>query len=331
MRDGRAAPLPGWGRWCALALALVAAVVIGTLAGATPVRWSAVWEGAPIERAIVGSRLLRVGLGAAAGAGLAVVGASFQALLRNPLGDPFALGVSGGAALGASVAVMAGSVGLLAQGGAFVGALAATGAVIALARAQGSGDARGMLLAGVVLNTATSAGLSLLRAAFPGTRAQRTLSLLLGAIGDEPPEVVAAVVGLTAVGGLALWSRAKMMDLLSLGEDEAAALGAKVTREESVIFVAGSLVVGGVVSVCGLVPFVGLLVPHYARAWAGGGHRALLPACALAGATLVVLADAAARVGFRALSTEAPVGALTALLGAPFLFVILRRSSSSRP
>ncbi len=325
--DGEAVR-PGPVRWGALALALGAAVVLGVLAGATSVRWSAAWEGALLERTIVGSRLLRVALGAVSGAGLAVVGCSFQALLRNPLGDPFALGISGGAALGASVAVMAGAAGGGVQGGAFVGALGATGAVIALARAQGAADARGLLLAGVVLNTATSAGLSLLRAALPGTRAQRTLSLLLGAIGDEPAEVVAGVAGLTALGGLVLWSRAKTMDLLSLGEQEASSLGVRVAAAEAGIFLAGSLVVGGVVSVCGLVPFVGLLVPHYARAWVGGGHRALIPACALAGASLVVLADAAARVAFRALSTEAPVGALTALLGAPFLLVLLRRDAS---
>jgi iron complex transport system permease protein len=207
---------------------------------------------------------------------------------------------------------------------AFAGALLAVATVIALARASGRIDARALLLAGVVLNTATSAALSLLRSALPGTRAQRTLSLLLGAIGDESPGTVAIVSTLVVAGFVALWALSKPMDLLGLGAETAETLGVSVRKVELLVFIAGSLVVGAAVSVCGLVPFVGLVVPHYARAWIGGAHRALLPASALAGATLLVLADAAARVLFRLFATEPPVGALTALMGAPFLFVALR-------
>ncbi len=314
-----------------LTVALVGAVCVGLLSGATSVRWSAALSNPEgIDRAIVVSRWMRVLLGAVAGGALASAGCAFQALLRNPLGDPFALGVSGGAALGATTAVLLGGGIALVPVSSFAGALVAAGAVIALARAGGGGvDARGLLLSGVVLNTATSAMLSLLRSALPGARAQQTLSLLLGAIGDEPPRVVIVVSLFAGLGWLALWAMSKTMDLLVLGADEAASLGVHVRRAEIAIFLAGSLVVGGVVSVCGLVPFVGLVVPHYARAWVGGAHRALLPASALAGAALLVLADAAARIAFRVLHTEAPVGALTALLGAPFLFVALRKPSRS--
>ncbi len=309
-----------------LSLALALASLLGLAFGATPVSLARAFsDPASAERAIIEARALRVLLGAVTGAALATAGCAFQALLRNPLGDPFALGVSGGAALGASVAVLLGVGAALVPAAAFVGALAACALVVALARASGAVDARALLLAGVVLNTATSAALSLLRSALPGTRAQRTLSLLLGAIGDEPPSVVATVTAVVLAGAVALWAMAKHMDLLGLGEDTAASLGVSVRRVELAVFVAGSLVVGGAVSVCGLVPFVGLVVPHYARAWVGGAHRALLVASALAGATLLVLADAAARGLFRVLSTEAPVGALTALLGAPFLFVALRK------
>lgn len=309
----------------ALGASLALASIVGLAVGATPVSLAtALREPSSAARAIVEARGLRVILGAVTGAALASAGCAFQALLRNPLGDPFALGVSGGAALAASVAVLFGLSAALVPAAAFVGALLAAGLVIALARASGTIDARALLLAGVVLNTSTSAALSLLRSALPGSRAQRTLSLLLGAIGDESVGVISTVALVVGVGFVALWGMAKSMDLLGLGADTARSLGVSVRRVELAVFVAGSLVVGGAVSVCGLVPFVGLIVPHYARAWIGGAHRALLPASALAGATLLVLADAAARGLFRVLATEAPVGALTALLGAPFLFVALR-------
>lgn len=309
----------------ALGASLVLAALIGLGVGATPVSLvTALREPASAARAIVEARALRVILGAVTGAALASAGCAFQALLRNPLGDPFALGVSGGAALAASVAVLFGVSAALVPAAAFVGALLAAALVIVLARASGTIDARALLLAGVVLNTSTSAALSLLRSALPGSRAQRTLSLLLGAIGDESVGVISTVALVVFVGFVALWALAKSMDLLGLGADTARSLGVSVRAVELAVFVAGSLVVGGAVSVCGLVPFVGLIVPHYARAWIGGAHRVLLPASALAGATLLVLADAAARGLFRVLATEAPVGALTALLGAPFLFVALR-------
>ena len=309
----------------ALSLALLVAAIVGVSFGATTVSFvRALSDAASPERAIVESRLVRVALGAVTGAALASAGCAFQALLRNPLGDPFALGVSGGAALAASVAVLLGAGATAVPAAAFAGALLAAATVVVLARASGRIDARALLLAGVVLNTATSAALSLLRSALPGTRAQRTLSLLLGAIGDESSQTVSVVTAVVSAGFLALWALAKPMDLLGLGADTAESLGVSVRKVELAVFVAGSLVVGGAVSVCGLVPFVGLVVPHYSRAWIGGAHRALLPASALAGATLLVLADTAARTLFRLLATEAPVGALTALLGAPFLFVALR-------
>jgi len=308
-----------------LSAALIVCAVIGIAVGATPVDWSrAIFDADSPARAILEARALRVLLGAVTGAALASAGCAFQALLRNPLGDPFALGVSGGAALGAALAVMVTSGALWVSGAAFAGALTAALLVVVLARAGGAIDARALLLAGVVLNTATSAALSLLRAALPGTRAQRTLSLLLGAVSDESPTTVLVISSLTVAGWVALFGLSKSMDLLGLGSDAAASLGVSVRKIELLVFAAGSLVVGAVVSVCGLVPFVGLVVPHYARAWVGGAHKSLLPACALAGASLLVLADAAARGLFRVLATEAPVGALTALLGAPFLFVVLR-------
>jgi iron complex transport system permease protein len=267
-------------------------------------------------------------LGAIAGGSLAVAGAAFQALLRNPLGDPYALGISGGAALGATVAVMLHWGLFLIPASAFAGALLSAVLVIVLARASSATvDAKSMLLAGIVLNTASSALLALLRTVLPGSQAQQTLSLLLGVISEESPSRVLLVGGFSLMGVLALWAQSKTMDLLALGADAAQSLGVSVRRAEIQLFVAASLVVGGVVSVCGLVPFVGLVVPHYVRVWTGSQHRLLIPCCVLAGASLLVLADAVARWTYHWAASEAPVGAITALIGAPFLFVTLRRSS----
>jgi iron complex transport system permease protein len=309
-----------------LAAITVASMLLALRVGAAHAALLTAWrDPSSLDRAILEARGARVILGALAGGALAAVGAAFQALLRNPLGDPYALGVSGGAALGASLLVIFGGAGLLVPLGAFGGAMAATIAVLATARATKRVDAQGLLLAGLVFNACANAGLALLRSVVSASKAQETLALLLGAVAEERGSTVATVATLVGVGGIVLWLLAKPMNLLSLGEESAASLGLDVRGAELMIFVAASLVVGGVVSVCGLIPFVGLLVPHYARAFVGPDHRLLLPACFLGGATLLVLADAVTRVIFLWLGSEPPVGALTALVGGPFFFVVLRR------
>lgn len=309
-----------------LALGMIASMLLALRVGAAHGALSIAWhQPDSIDRAILEARGTRVILGALAGGALAAVGAAFQALLRNPLGDPYALGVSGGAALGASLFVVFGAGGVLIPTGAFAGAMIATIAVLATARATRRTDAQGLLLAGLVFNAIANAGLALLRSVVSGSKAQETLSLLLGAISEERVGTVATVAALVGAGGLVLWLLAKPMNLLSLGEESAASLGLDVRRAELLIFVASSLIVGGVVSVCGLIPFVGLLVPHYVRAFVGPDHRVLLPASFMGGAILLVLADAVTRAMFAWLGSEPPVGALTALVGGPFFFVVLRR------
>ena len=310
----------------AAAISMLVALRVGAALGALLTAWR---DPNSLDRAILEARGARVLLGALAGGALATVGAAFQALLRNPLGDPYALGVSGGAALGASLVVIAGATGLLVPFGAFLGAIGATVAVLATARASRRVDAQGLLLAGLVFNACANAALSLMRSVVNASKAQETLALLLGSVTEERASTVATVAVLVLVGGAALWLLAKPMNLLSLGEESAASLGLDVRLAELLIFVASSVVVGGVVSVCGLIPFVGLLVPHYARALVGPDHRTLLPACFFGGVTLLVLADAVTRAIFLWLGSEPPVGALTALVGGPFFFVVLRRMRDS--
>lgn len=319
------------GRLVALgALSLVAAA-LALHVGAAPLSWArALRDPQSFDAAIAEARSARVTLGYVAGGALALVGAAFQALFRNPLGDPYALGVSGGAALGATLAVLAGAAAALVPLAAFVGALCAMLTVLVTARASGRVGAEGLLLAGLVSNAITNAALSFLRSLVSNGRAQETLSILLGAIAEEPWARVGLVSVFAAVGALALVSLAKPLNLLAHGPDTAASLGVSVPRVELAVFTASSLVVAAVVSVVGLVPFVGLIVPQYARRWVGADHRLLLPASFFAGATLLVIADTAARALFTWVGSEPPVGALTALVGGPVFLTMLRRLGDSR-
>ncbi len=314
-------------RLALLAAVLVAAMGLSLTVGAAHPSFARAWsDPAGYDRALLGARLCRVLLGAIAGGALAAVGAGFQGLFRNPLGDPYALGVSGGAALGATIAVLAGFGLALVPAAAFVGAVGSTAVVLLTARASGRLGAEGLLLAGMVSNAVTNAGLALLRSSVQNARTQETLTILLGTIAEEPASRVARVGVTAGIGVLVLWGHAKALNLLALGDDGATALGLSVRRAERAVFLASSLAVASVVSVCGLIPFVGLIVPNYARSWVGGDHRVLIPACALGGATLLVLADAVARGLFTVMHTEPPVGAITALVGGPFFLLLLKRA-----
>lgn len=312
-------------RLASLLLAALVTALVAMRFGVAPVSFLAAWQNPRgTDAAIATARGARVVLGLLAGGALAAVGVAFQALLRNPLGDPYALGVSGGAALGATVAVLLGAGGMVVPLAAFAGAIGATVVVLLAARAAGRVGASSLLLAGLVFNACTGAALAFLRTVTASGRAQETLSLLLGVVTEEPPARVATVALIVVVGFGMLLGLAKSMNLLTLGDDTAASLGVRVERARVAIFLAASLTVAAVVSVCGLIPFVGLIVPHYVRAWLGHDHRWTLPGSFLAGATLLVVADLAARMVFLGLGTEPPVGALTALVGGPFFLMMLR-------
>jgi iron complex transport system permease protein len=282
---------------------------------------------------LVDYRLPRVLLGAVAGAGLAAVGAAFQCVLRNPLAEPYVLGVSGGAALGATIALAAGLAGatLLGAAGvpvaAFAGGLAATAVVWALVRV-GRGGGTSILLAGVVVNAIAGAWIVVIESLSPPGRVQSVVWWLMGSL-DVPSWGQLGFVSLYVAGGLAmLLFDAARMNLLSLGDEPAAALGVEVPALERRVVLAGAAVVGAIVSVTGLIGFVGLVVPNALRRRIGPDLRLLLPASALAGAATLVTCDLLVRLASRVLHGELPVGALTALAGGPvFLALLLRRTS----
>jgi len=284
-------------------------------------------------------RLPRVILAAEVGAALSVAGVTLQALLRNPLADPFVFGLSGGAAIGTALVVaFSGSalgaaalaastwLGLLpAQFAAILGALGAALLVFTLGRARGQLVPERALLVGVVFNSFASALVLSIEAVLQPEQTQAVLLWLSGTLGYETTPVLVTAGVVVLLPTLLLGALAGRLNLLALGDEGAAALGVDVSRTRLIAFAAASAVVGVSVALTGLVGFVGLVVPHAVRFVVGPDHRVVLPASALAGAAFLVLADAVARVLFRSLGAEPPVGAITALIGAPIFVLLLRR------
>src|SRR6266508_459936 len=325
--------------------ARVVALLVGLLGGALALALLFGTETTSLARAlsepdsldrlvIMKARLPRVALAATAGAGLGVAGAALQALLRNPLAEPYLLGVSGGAALGATLAILAGFTGTTLLGAALVpvaalgGGLLATMLVYALARGAGSISGTEILLSGILVNAMASALVTFAKTLTTASRTQDLLFWLVGFLDVPAPAALLAVGCYVAVGFAALWLDAGRMNLLALGEEPAAQLGLDVPALVRRVFFACSLVVGAIVSVTGLIGFVGLIVPHAVRRLVGPDLRLVLPVCLVGGATILVLADLAARASFVWFGSEPPVGAVTALLGSPLALVLLRRSTT---
>jgi iron complex transport system permease protein len=318
----------------ALGLFAVAAIAVGIVVGPADLAPRAVWQGLlgesdPSTTAIVRElRLPRALLAFLVGGSLAVTGAALQALVRNPLADPYLLGLSGGAGLGAVSAIVAG------VGGAWgvpiaaaIGSITAILLVYRLAVVTGSVlDTRVLLLGGVVVGAFAASIMGALMAVSPAPQVRNALLWLLGSFSTASWQSV-SVFGAYAVIPLAgLWLLNRPLDLLSLGEEPAAFLGAEIERVKRWLYVVASVLTAAAVSVAGIIGFVGLVVPHAVRMLWGHLHRGLLPAAFLLGGTLMVLADAVARVAFAPI--ELPVGVVTALLGVPVFVILVRRWAS---
>jgi iron complex transport system permease protein len=310
-----------------LFLLALATIALAASLGAASLSWRALLAGDATARTILFDiRLPRVLLGALVGATLAVAGITFQTLLRNPLADPFILGVSGGAAAGAAAAT---AFGLASYRGivpalAFLGACGATAAVFLLARRRDYVDPTRLLLSGLVLNAFFSAVILIAFALSRQSDLTAALRWMMGTLFGATWHDVALLGILLAVVFVALAFVANDLRMLAFGEDDALSRGVDVERIKWIGFGASSIVTGAAVAVSGIIGFVGLLVPHLIRLIWRRDYRALLPLSALGGAILVVLADLVARVALS--STELPIGAFTALLGVPFFLSLLRRA-----
>ena len=279
------------------------------------------------DAVVLSIRLPRVLLAALVGAALAASGVTLQAILQNPLADPYVVGVSGGAALGGVLALALGATDpFIVPLCAFAGAVACVLLLFALARSTGHGDPLTLLLAGTILNAIAGAGVTVLKVLVSANKAQEILFWLMGALTPEAPATLWAMGLYVVLGLVILLLGAGSLNLLALGEEQARALGLDATRARLLLFLTAALLVGAVVSVVGMIAFVGLVVPHLLRGWLGADHRRLLPASIFGGAIFLIVADAGARLSFLAWGTEVPVGAITACIGGPFfLFQLLHR------
>ena len=267
-------------------------------------------------------RIPRMSTAFITGALLGIAGALMQVLLRNPLADPYILGVSGGASVAALLAIMAGASGMALSGSAFAGALLSTLLVFTLAHGRGNWDSTRLLLTGVVLAAGWGAVISLLLAISPGTQLHGMLFWLMGDLGfSRTPWVGSLVLLFLLPVTLAI---SPSLNLLARGELPAASLGVTVGRLRTTIYVLASLATASAVTQAGNIGFVGLIAPHMLRLLGARDHRLLIPGVALLGGTLLLLADAISRLIIE--PRQLPVGVLTALLGVPLFLLLLFRS-----
>lgn len=321
-------------RWIALGLVAVAAIVAGVALGPADLGWAEsigglLGRGDETVVAIVQQlRAPRVLLAFLVGGSLAVTGAALQALVRNPLADPYLLGLSGGAGVGAVLAIA------LRLGGpwavpaaAFVGALVAIVLVYRLALVAGVGvDPRVLLLAGVVVSAFGGAILGAIFSLSSAAELRNSMMWLLGGFDAASWRVLGVFTAYATLPLAYLYYTNRPLDLLSLGEEPAQFLGADVERLKRRLFVSASLLTAACVAVSGIIGFVGLVIPHAVRMVLGHTHRVLLPAAFVLGGTLLTIADAAARTAFA--PRQLPVGVVTALVGVPAFAMLLRRWTS---
>jgi cobalamin transport system permease protein len=269
-------------------------------------------------------RLPRILLGMVVGAALSVAGAGFQALLRNPLADPYVLGVSSGAALGTILALLAAPGSALGTvGAAFAGAAVTILAVYLLGRRGGKLESSTLLLAGIITASFLSAVILFLMTMLPGHELRGMAFWLMGDLSSPSPVPFRWLLAAAALAIAAIYAVSADLNLLLVGEQEAEHLGVNVGRVRLVVYLAASLLTGLAVAVSGAIGYVGLLVPHVMRMLFGADYRLLILTSALGGAIAVVLADALART--LVAPTELPVGAMTAIAGAPVFIYLLRR------
>ncbi|HJP66274.1 MAG TPA: iron ABC transporter permease [Actinomycetota bacterium] len=339
----RATTLRPWLLVAALAC-LVAAILAGVLVGPVPIPAGRILEElvnrlplirirsglSPLDASIlVQVRLPRVVLGGLVGATLAMAGASYQGVFRNPLADPFLLGVAGGAGLGATltVAYLPGRAGWPVDPiplAAFAGALLAVAATYVLGRSGGRARTTGtLILAGVAVAAFFTAAQTYVQQQHAET-IREVYSWILGGLETTGWRQVTLLAPYAVVSGVALFLHRRLLDVMSVGDQEVEGLGLRAARVRVIVVIAATLGTAAAVAVSGLIGFVGIIVPHTVRLLAGPSYRRILPLSIILGAAFLILADLVARSAVA--PAEIPLGVITAFVGAPFFLVVLRRT-----
>ena len=309
----------------AVSLSLLALVLLALMFACTMIGTS----GIALD-IILQIRLPRVILGTVVGASLAISGAVFQGILRNPLADPYILGTSTGGALGATIGLFIGRYFLslepvIIPTFAFLGSFATVFVVYRLARIGGRIPRDSLVLAGIIVS-AFLGSLIMFILSLSGRETHEILYILMGSLGvvftSDTLLLLGIITILSIAGFLLIFIRANNLNLMALGEESAQSLGVDVEKEKILFFFAASIMTGAVVSMSGLIGFVGLIVPHIIRMAFGPDHRFLIPASGLAGGILLILSDTLART---IMVQEIPVGVITSMFGAPFFLYLLRK------
>ena len=276
-------------------------------------------------------RLPRILLAFLVGGSLAAVGVGLQALLRNPLAEPFVLGISSGAAFGATLGILLGISGTVMGLStlplwAFLGGLLSILVVYRISMTYRMLSVHTLLLAGVILNALFSALIMFAVSIADPSRAFKMMMWLMGTLTAPEYSTLLWLGAFLGVGGMLLFWLARPLNILTMGEETARALGVEIERVKKLIFVVAALMTGAVVSIAGLIGFVGMVVPHAVRMIVGADHRLLLPASALVGGMFLMITDTVARTALS--PTELPVGVVTALIGGPiFIYLLVKRQA----
>jgi len=322
-------------RIAAAALLLLLIMLLCALVGTEPISLRAALTGGPDAPSpnpdfeiLIRVRVPRIILAAIVGAALAGAGVTFQAVLRNPLADPYILGISSGAGLGAMLAVLSGVNWTLWGRSpiavfAFAGALGTVWLVWMIGRVTGKFHLTGLLLAGVVVNACFSAVIMFLTSIAKSQDVYATIFWLMGNMSEEDFFVLWAGAGAVGAGLIALFFISPQLNAISFGPTDARSMGIDVRRTQFLAFAVSAFITAVAVSLSGLIGFVGLIVPHAVRLVLGPDHRQLLPLSSLAGAMFLVAADTVARVIVA--PAQLPVGVITAMVGGPFFLILLMR------
>jgi iron complex transport system permease protein len=309
-------------KWMLLICCSLAAIVSGIFIGSAGL---APFDLLALEnRQILMLRIVRVLLGFFTGAGLGICGAVLQAVLRNPLADPYILGTSSGAGLGAVIAVMLGVSSLYLPVVAFIGAALTMFLVYMLARENGMIALHSMILSGVIVSMAFSGLIVFIVSVTPDEGVHGMIWWLLGSLQTPDTRLLMAIMTAVSAGSFVLSFLSRDLDLICLGEEMALQTGVDVEALKKIVFITAALITGALVSVSGMIGFVGLIIPHMVRLITGPGHSRLIPATAIAGGGFLVICDTLARTLFS--PAEMPIGVVTSLAGAPLFIYLLKRS-----
>ncbi len=306
------------------ALALAAAAAAGMYWGAVRIPLADLFL--PENRAILSLRFMRVLAAIVAGCGLAVSGIVLQAILRNPLAEPYLLGTSSGAGLGAVLVVLLGLGGVYLPAAAFAGALLTTALVYAIARHNGSISQQTLILSGVIVSMAASALMVFLISISSNAAMHGILWWLWGNLQISDGRLLGMVTAIVVFAGCVIYIFCQDLNAISIGEEEAAHLGIDVEKVKKILIALATLITASLVCVCGIIGFVGLIVPHMARFVAGANHKALIPVSCLWAALFMVVCDLCSRV--IAPPFEVPIGVITSVAGASVFIVLLKRKQA---